>query len=59
MDDGEHPITPLVDAAAAGDELAWHEIVDRYAPLLASVIRRFRLTTAEAQDVASPVLRPD
>lgn len=55
MDDGEYPITSLVDAAAAGDERAWHEIVDRYAPLLASVIRRFRLTTAEAQDVAQTV----
>jgi RNA polymerase sigma factor (sigma-70 family) len=55
MDDGDYPITSLVDAAAAGDEHAWHEIVDRYAPLLASVIRRFRLTTAETQDVAQTV----
>lgn len=45
MDDGDYPITSLVDAAAAGDELAWHEILDRYVPLLASVIRRLRLTT--------------
>lgn len=55
MDNGDYPITSLVDAAAAGDEHAWHEIVDRYAPLLASVIRRFRLTTAETQDVAQTV----
>jgi RNA polymerase sigma factor (sigma-70 family) len=55
MDDGDYPITWLVDAAAAGDERAWHEIVDRYAPLLASVIRRFRLTTTETQDVAQTV----
>jgi RNA polymerase sigma factor (sigma-70 family) len=55
MDDGDYPITLLVDAAAAGDEQAWHEIVDRYAPLLASVIRRFQLTTAETQDVAQTV----
>jgi RNA polymerase sigma factor (sigma-70 family) len=55
MDDGDYPITSLVDAAAAGDEHAWHEIVDRYSPLLASVIRRFRLTTAETQDVAQTV----
>jgi RNA polymerase sigma factor (sigma-70 family) len=55
MDDGDYPITLLVDAAAAGDEHAWHEIVDRYTPLLGSVIRRFRLTTAEAQDVAQTV----
>lgn len=55
MDDGDFPITWLVDAAATGDERAWREIVDRYAPLLASVIRRFRLTTAETQDVAQTV----
>jgi len=55
MDDGDYPITWLVEAAEAGDEQAWHEIVDRYAPLLASVIRRFRLTAAETQDVAQTV----
>jgi RNA polymerase sigma factor (sigma-70 family) len=55
MDDGDYPITWLVDAAAAGHEQAWQEIVDRYAPLLASVIRRFRFTTAETQDVAQTV----
>jgi RNA polymerase sigma factor (sigma-70 family) len=54
-DDGDSPISSLIDAAAAGDERAWHEIVDRYAPLLASVIRRFRLNAAETQDVAQTV----
>lgn len=55
MDDGDYPVTWLVDAAGRGDEQAWHELVDRYSPLLASVIRSFRLTTAEAQDVAQTV----
>ena len=55
MDDGDYSVTWMVDAANRGDERAWHEIVDRYTPLLASVIRRFRLTTAEAQDVAQTV----
>ena len=55
MDDGDYSVTWLVEAAARGDERAWHEIVDRYTPLLASVIRRYRLTTAEAQDVAQTV----
>jgi RNA polymerase sigma factor (sigma-70 family) len=55
MDDGDYPVTWLVDAATHGDERAWHEIVDRYTPLLASVIRRFRLTTPESQDVAQTV----
>jgi hypothetical protein len=39
MDDGDYPITSLVDAAATGDEHAWHEIVDRYVPCFLSVIR--------------------
>jgi RNA polymerase sigma factor (sigma-70 family) len=55
MDDGDDPVTWLVDRAAAGDEQAWQEIVERYAPLLASVIRRFQLTTPEAQDVGQIV----
>ena len=55
MDDGDYPITWLVDAAATGHEQAWQEIVDRYSPLLASVIRRFRFSTAETQDVAQTV----
>jgi RNA polymerase sigma factor (sigma-70 family) len=55
MDDSGSPITSLVDAAAAGDEHAWGEIVDRYTPLLASVIGRFQLTTAEIRDVAQTV----
>ena len=55
MDDGDYPVTWLVDRAAAGDEQAWQEIVERYAPLLASVIRRFQLTTPEAQDVGQIV----
>jgi RNA polymerase sigma factor (sigma-70 family) len=55
MDEGDHPITWLVDAAAAGNENAWNEIVDRYTHLLASVIRGYRLTAAETQDVAQTV----
>ena len=31
MDDGDYPVTSLVDATA-GDEQAWQEIVDRYSP---------------------------
>jgi RNA polymerase sigma factor (sigma-70 family) len=55
MGDGDFSITWLVDAAATGDERAWQEIVDRYTPLLASVMRRFRLTQAETQDLAQTV----
>lgn len=55
MDDGDCPITSLVINAGAGDERSWHEIVDRYTPLLARVTSRFRLTPAETQDVAQTV----
>jgi RNA polymerase sigma factor (sigma-70 family) len=55
MGDGDNPITSLVDAAVSGDEPAWRELVDRYTPLLASVLRRFGLGAAETQDVVQTV----
>ena len=55
MDDGDNPITSLVDAAVSGDESAWHELVDRYTPLLASVLRHAGLTAVETQDAAQTV----
>jgi RNA polymerase sigma factor (sigma-70 family) len=55
MDDDESPITTLVAAAADGDARAWNEIVSRYSPLLVAVIRRFRLSNAEVEDVAQTV----
>jgi RNA polymerase sigma factor (sigma-70 family) len=45
----------LLAAAAAGDELAWHGLVERYAPLVASVIRAHRLDRADAADVNQTV----
>jgi hypothetical protein len=44
MEQDVSPVTALVVTAAAGDQQAWRELVDRYAPLLVSVIRGFRLT---------------
>jgi len=46
---------PLLAAAAAGDEQAWHGLVERYAPLVASVIRAHRLGWADAADVNQTV----
>jgi RNA polymerase sigma factor (sigma-70 family) len=46
---------PLLAAAAAGDEQAWHGLVERYAPLVASVIRAHRLDRADAADVNQTV----
>lgn len=55
MDDDVSPVTALVTAATTGEQQAWRELVRRYAPLMVSVIRRFRLTSAEAEDVAQTV----
>lgn len=45
------PIAALVRAAAEGDQGAWNEIVDRYTPLVVSVIYKHRLRPADASDV--------
>jgi RNA polymerase sigma factor (sigma-70 family) len=42
----------LLAAAGAGDRHAWQRIVDRYAGLVWSVARSFRLNEADAADVA-------
>lgn len=53
-DPGE-PVADLVSAAAAGDETAWAGLVRRYAPLVATVIRRHGLDPADAADVNQTV----
>ena len=55
MEDDAAPVTALVVAATGGEPQAWRELVGRYAPLLVSVIRRFRLTPSETEDVAQTV----
>jgi RNA polymerase sigma factor (sigma-70 family) len=46
------PVAELVAAAIAGDERAWDRIVERYLPLVFSVLRPFRLPSSDAQDVS-------
>jgi len=41
--------------AAAGDQGAWDEIVERYAPMVWSICTRFRLSDRELEDVAQNV----
>ncbi|MFY1698403.1 MULTISPECIES: RNA polymerase sigma factor [unclassified Solwaraspora] len=53
-DPGE-AVADLVSAAAAGDETAWAGLVRRYAPLVATVIRRHGLDPADAADVNQTV----
>ena len=48
-------VTALVTRADEGDQSAWDEIVERYAPLVWSICRRYRLDRADTDDVAQNV----
>lgn len=48
MDD----LTDLVRAAGGGDERAWTRLVERFLPLVRSVIRSHRLVGQDAEDVS-------
>ena len=48
-------VVALVTRAAASDQGAWDEIVDRYAPLVWSICTGFRLSTHDVEDVAQNV----
>ena len=49
------PVTGLVTRAIRGDQHAWDALVERYAPLVWSICRRYRLDRADAEDVAQTV----
>jgi RNA polymerase sigma factor (sigma-70 family) len=55
LDEHSAAVSPLIAAAAGGDEDAWGQIVERYAPLVMSVLARYRLFGADAQDVSQIV----
>ncbi|HEX3715667.1 MAG TPA: sigma-70 family RNA polymerase sigma factor [Trebonia sp.] len=48
-------VVALVTRAAGADEGAWHELVERYAPLVWSICVRYQLSGADAEDVAQTV----
>jgi RNA polymerase sigma factor (sigma-70 family) len=48
-------IGDLVTCAAHGDEQAWDALVERYAPLVWSICRRYRLSDADTHDVSQSV----
>jgi RNA polymerase sigma factor (sigma-70 family) len=52
---GNQPITDLVTRASHGDQRAWNDLVERYAPLVWSVCRRYQLRGADAEDVQQTV----
>jgi RNA polymerase sigma factor (sigma-70 family) len=49
------PVTDLVTRATGGDRQAWDALVDRYAPLIWSICRTYRLGRADADDVGQNV----
>ena len=51
----DNPVVALVAGAKNGDERAWAALVERYAPLIWSLCRRYRLDTAETADVGQNV----
>jgi RNA polymerase sigma factor (sigma-70 family) len=48
-------VTDLVMRASNGEKQAWDALVERYAPLIWSICRRYRLGGADAEDVAQAV----
>ena len=50
-----NPVVTLVIRARDGDELAWAALVERYAPLIWSLCRRYRLDATDTADVGQTV----
>ena len=48
-------VVDLVNAAKAGDQGSWNDLVDRYLPLVTAVIARYRLPQSDADDVNQTV----
>jgi RNA polymerase sigma factor (sigma-70 family) len=48
-------VIELVTRARDGDRQAWDALVDRYAPLIWAICRRYRLDRADAEDVGQIV----
>jgi RNA polymerase sigma factor (sigma-70 family) len=54
MRDDPH-VVALVTRASGGDQGAWHELVDRYAPLVYTICTRYRLSNHDIEDVGQNV----
>jgi len=52
---GDPTIVHLVTRAREGDKGAWDELVERFAPLVWSICRRYRLSRTDAEDVSQGV----
>jgi RNA polymerase sigma factor (sigma-70 family) len=49
------PVAGLVTRARNGDQQAWDALIERYAPLVWSICRRYQLGRADAEDVGQDV----
>ena len=49
------PVTDLVTRARTGDQQAWDALVERYAPLVWAICRRYRLSAADSADAGQAV----
>jgi RNA polymerase sigma factor (sigma-70 family) len=56
VDLDECSVSDLVTAALDGDQASWNRLVDRYTPLVLSVVRRHRLQLSDAEDVVQTVM---
>ncbi len=54
MRDDPH-VVALVTRASGGDQDAWSELVDRYAPLVYTICTRYRLSNHDIEDVGQNV----
>lgn len=48
-------VIALVNGASSGDKTAWDQLVERYAPLVWSICRRYRLSRPDTDDVGQGV----
>jgi RNA polymerase sigma factor (sigma-70 family) len=48
-------VTDLITRARKGDQQAWDALVERYAPLIWSICRHYRLDRADAEDVGQRI----
>ena len=51
-------VLALVARAIEGDQRAWDDIVERYAPLVYAICTRYRLGTHDIEDVGQTVWAP-
>jgi len=48
-------VIDLVARVRSGDRQAWDALIDRYAPLISSICRKYQLSRADADDIAQSV----